>query len=189
MALASPLPAPESPRSRTVRRVTRVNGERVPLQRRAVVESAIAAERAAERRGVVKPRLELVPRRRRAAGIIAASCIVLFGLLLGAVAFQTRIAQNQLALDKTERAVRDARERYDILRRQRSQLRSPARLAVEAARLGMQPAENGEFMTVDPDVVASVAASASGLPEQASADHATSLEQFGEVKSVTEGAP
>jgi len=136
----------------------------------------------------VRPRLEVVPRRRRAMGIVVASCIVLFALLLGAVAFQTTLAQNQLALDKTERDVRDARERYDVLRRQRAQLRSPNRLAVEATALGMVPADTGQLIVLDPNAVAIVLAAASDLPANVS-DNPSSLETFGQVKAVTGDAP
>ncbi len=121
-------------------------------------------------------------------GVVVISCAVLFALLLGAVAFQTKLAQNQLALDKTERSVRDARERYDVLRRQRAQLRSPNRLALEAERLGMVPAETGELISLDPATEAVVVAAAAGLPDVVS-DKPTSLEQFSEVKKVTGDAP
>jgi len=121
-------------------------------------------------------------------GIVVASCIVLFALLLGAVAFQTTLAQNQLALDKTERDVRDARERYDVLRRQRAQLRSPNRLAVEATALGMVPADTGQLIVLDPNAVAIVLAAASDLPDNVS-DNPSSLETFGQVKAVTGDAP
>ena len=136
----------------------------------------------------VRPRLEVVPQRRRAMGIVVASCVVLFALLLGAVAFQTNLAQNQLALDKTDRAVRDARERYDVLRRQRAQLRSPDRLAVEAGALGMVPAETGELIVLDPNAAAVVLAAASNLPDDVS-NNPSSLETFSEVKAVTGDAP
>ncbi|MEO7398445.1 MAG: hypothetical protein ABIW84_07775 [Ilumatobacteraceae bacterium] len=134
-------------------------------------------------------RLRVVPPRRRVVAVAVVSCAVLFALLLGAVAFQTQLAQNQLALDTTERAVREASARYDILRRQRAQLRSPNRLAVEAARLGMTPAATGELMTIEPAVVAAVAAAASGLPEDVADDQGTSLEQFGAIKALTGDAP
>lgn len=122
-------------------------------------------------------------------GVVVIAGLLLFSMLIGAVAFQTQIARNQLALDKTDRAVTAARDRYDVLRRQRAELRSPNRLAVEATRLGMAPAQSGEFMTITPDVVASVAASASGLPASVGDQGATSLDQFGEVKAVTGDVP
>jgi len=55
--------------------------------------------------------------------------LLIFGMLIGTVAFQTQIARNQLALDKVEKEVVVARSRYDVLRRQRAELRSPNRSA------------------------------------------------------------
>lgn len=121
--------------------------------------------------------------------LVVLGALVLFAMLIGAVAFQTQIARNQLALDKTERAVTAARGRYDVLRRERAELRSPNRLAVEAKRLGMSPAQSGGFMTIDPSVVASVMASASGLPAAVGAPVQSSLDQFGNVKAVTGHVP
>src|SRR5882672_8413508 len=135
--------------------------KRAPLQRRPMTRITTPLPRSAS---AATPHLAVVPRRRRTVSLIVCACALLFSLCLGAVAFQTKLAQNQLALDKVEREVATARERYDVLRRQRAELRSPNRLAIEATRLGMKPAENGEFMTITPDVAASVAAAASGLP-------------------------
>jgi len=136
-----------------------------------------------------RPELLVVPRRRRTASIMALGCMLLFAMLLGTVALQTRIAQNQLALDKTDRAVKVARERYDLLRRARAELRSPNRLAVEADRLGMIPAEKGEFMTIDPATVAHLMATSGWLANNPSENSVSSLEQFGQVKAVAGDAP
>jgi hypothetical protein len=171
----------------TVEKVRPSDLRRQPLQRRPLNKRTTAVVRPIS--AANGPQLAVVPRRRRTVGVIVSACVVVFGLCLGAVAFQTRLAQNQLALDRTERAVKDARERYDILRRQRAELRSPNRLALEAIRLGMVPAENGEFMTVPPEVVAAVAAAASGLPNPVSETNESSFSQFSEVKSVTGDVP
>jgi len=179
------------PALRTGRR-GQVRFDKMPLQRRRVVRKAIASAslRPLETSDESStPHLSVVPRRRRAVGIIVACCFVLFALLLGAVAFQTRLAQNQLALDKTEKEVRDARTRYDILRRQRAQLLAPERLAIEAGRLGMAPAKSQEFMTVSPTAEADVMASASGLPRDVTTDHETELDQYGHVKAVAGKTP
>ncbi len=133
--------------------------------------------------------LQTAPRTRRTASIAAMCCVVLFGLLLGTVALQTRIAQNQLALDKTERDVKVARERYDVLRRARAELRSPNRLDVEATNLGMVPAEHGEFMTIAPLVVARIAASSGWLANDPAENSVSSFDQFGQVKAVAGDAP
>ena len=131
----------------------------------------------------------MVPRRRRTTSIIASCCVILFGLLLGTVAFQTRIAQNQLALDTTERAVNVARERYDSLRRARAELRSPNRLAVEARRLGMVPATSGGFMTVSAETVAAVAVKAGSLSDTDEQETVSPFDRFAEVKAVTGDTP
>lgn len=136
-----------------------------------------------------RPRLGVVPRRRRTTSIIASCCVVLFGLLLGTVAFQTRIAQNQLALDTIERSANLARERYDSLRRARAELRSPNRLAVEARRLGMVPATSGGFMTVSAETVAAVAVHAESLSDSDEQTTASPFDRFAEVKAVTGEAP
>ncbi|MEI7618153.1 MAG: hypothetical protein WCK14_05980 [Actinomycetota bacterium] len=136
-----------------------------------------------------RPELQVVPRRRRTASIMALGCMLLFAMLLGTVALQTRIAQNQLALDKTDHAVKVARERYDLLRRARAELRSPNRLAVEANRLGMVPADKGEFMTISPATVAHLMATSGWLANNPAQNSVSSLEQFGEVKAVAGGAP
>ena len=183
MAAIAPLPrrAPDEGL-----RVRAGDMRRAPLQRRPMGRSTTVGPRTVT---TVRPHLEVVPRRRRAMGFVVVGGLLLFAMFIGAVAFQTQIARNQLSLDKTERAVSAARDRYDVLRRQRAELRSPNRLAVEAERLGMSPAQNGEFMTVTPDVMASVLASASGLAAAVGDQGATSLDQFGEVKAVTGGVP
>jgi hypothetical protein len=190
MAAVAPLRETDD-RSHKIEKIRPSDLRRKPLQRRPlnkrttpIVRPAVGATDGSER-----PHLEVVPHRRRAVSIVVLSCVVLFSLCLGAVAFQTHLAQNQLALDRTERAVKQARERYDILRRQRAELRSPNRLAVEASRLGMVPADNGEFMTVPPEVVAAVAAAASGLPNTVSDTSESSFDQFAGVKSVTGDVP
>ena len=167
------------------RKVRASDLRRAPLERRPMARRTTPFDRAA---ASSRPHLEVVPQRRRAVGLIVVACFLLFSLCLGAVAFQTELAQNQLALDKTERAVRTARERYDVLRRQRAELRSPTRLSLEATRLGMQSAQKGDFMTIAPDLAASVAANASGLPNTV-AEQSSEFDQFSEVKKVTGDTP
>ncbi|MCU1393015.1 MAG: hypothetical protein JWM34_1443 [Ilumatobacteraceae bacterium] len=185
--MAAVVPLPQSDPERGLR-ARPSDFRRAPLQRRPMPRSTIAPSRAAEM--PAPPKLEVVaPRRRRTVSVVVLGGLVLFAMLIGAVAFQTQIARNQLALDKTEKAVTAARDRYDVLRRQRAELRSPDRLAVEAKRLGMSPADTGEFMTVDPQLVASVMASASALPPAVGAPVESSLDQFGDVKAVTGDVP
>ena len=74
-----------------------------------------------------KPQLSLVPRRRRTARLIALVCAPVFALMLGAAAFQTQLASRQLRLDAADREIRDAYNLYDVMRRERAELRSPGR--------------------------------------------------------------
>ncbi|MEI8240951.1 MAG: hypothetical protein WCI22_16170, partial [Actinomycetota bacterium] len=103
-----------------------------------------------------KPKLTLVPRRRRTARLVAAGSAVVFGLMIGAAAFQTQVARRQVRLDTMDGQIRDARTQYDVLRRTRAELRSPGRLAMEATSLGMEPATQTQFITLDPKVLAEV---------------------------------
>ncbi len=134
-------------------------------------------------------RLMVVPRRRRTARLIAVASTLLFGLMLAAAAFQTQLAERQVHIDTLDRRIRAAHEEYDTLRRERAELRSPGRLAVEAAALGMVPASQTQFVTVDPSAVAEV--QRTGVPE-GDGNGPTIEEEFGEyaaTKAAAGGAP
>lgn len=135
------------------------------------------------------PQLVVVPRQRRTARLIAASCTVVFGLMLGAAAFQTQLARRQLTMDTLDRDIRDAHESYDVLRRERAELRSPGRLSQEAVTLGMVPATQTEFVQLDPDVVAVVQRSGADASRDANASIDEEFEQYADVKAEAGGAP
>ncbi len=134
-------------------------------------------------------RVVAAPRRSRAVGVVAIISVFIFALLLGATAFQTQIARNQMHIDQTQQQVREARERYDNLRRQRAELRSPNRLAVEAAALGMVAAESGEFLAIDAATSARVAVLAGDLPVESASAEVDAFAQFIEIKAVTGETP
>jgi len=164
--------------------------QRAPLQRRPIVRANTTARApGAHTTSIPRVHLTVAPRRRRAMPLVVVCGLLLFGMLIGTVAFQTQIARNQLALDKVEKEVAAARDRYDVLRRQRAELRSPDRLAVEARQMGMSPAGSSEFMTITPEEVAVVAAAASALPPDVGDSAPSSLDQFGEVKGLTGDVP
>src|SRR5688500_10080981 len=64
----------------------------------------------------VRPSLTVVPRRRRAARLLAFLCVVIVASMLGAAAFQTLLAKRQLELDRLDQEIAAARENYDVLR-------------------------------------------------------------------------
>ncbi|HQZ35029.1 MAG TPA: hypothetical protein PK020_11425 [Ilumatobacteraceae bacterium] len=136
-----------------------------------------------------RPQLAVVPRQRRTARLIAAGCAVVFGLMLGAAAFQTQLARRQLTLDTQDRDIRTAHETYDVLRRERAELRSPGRLSEEAVKLGMVPATQTKFVQLDADVVADVQRSGADASHDSAASIDEEFQQYANVKAEAGGTP
>jgi len=111
--------------------------------------------------------------------------------LLGAAVFHTQLAERQLRLDRLDRQVSAERERFDELRYERAELRSPVRLADAASALGMYRGEVSTFVAVTPEAVARQLAAAGAIGDNAVQIliHTDPLDQFRAVKSVTEGEP
>lgn len=108
-----------------------------------------------------RPTLTVVPRRRAARSIIGVWVLAVL-LMGGAAAFQTQLARRQVTLDILDSQIRAAHDTYDVLRRERAELRSPGRLVEQAALLGMRPADRTEFISIAPEVIAEV--QRSGVP-------------------------
>lgn len=162
----------------------------VPLIRD--VEARPPRRVAARRARASRPSLKIVERRRRWPAVLAATAwTVVFLGLLGAAVFHTQLAERQLRIDRLERAVATERERFDELRHQRAELRSPVRLAAAAGALGMRRGDATEFLDVGPELLARQIAAAGVIDERAvqiTIDN-DPLDQFRAVKSVTELAP
>jgi hypothetical protein len=137
-------------------------------------------------------KLELVERRRRWPAFFAALAWTLVFLgLLGAAVFHTQLAQRQLHIDRLERSVATERSRFDELRYERAELRSPVRLAAAATALGMQRGDATQFVDVTPQMLAAQIATA-GVVDDRTVQITTDtdpLDQFRAVKSVTERLP
>ncbi|MGB0114731.1 MAG: hypothetical protein WBP59_16045 [Ilumatobacteraceae bacterium] len=139
-----------------------------------------------------RPPLKVVERRRRWPAVIAGTVWALVFLgLLGAAVFHTQLAGRQLRIDRLDRAVTAERERFDELRYQRAELRSPVRLAAAAGELGMHRGQASTFVSVDPLAVARQLAAAGPIDDQVVEIiiHTDPLDQFRAVKEVTEVAP
>ena len=138
------------------------------------------------------PALTVVPRRRRwPAVLVGLTWSLIFLGLLGAAVFHTQLAGRQLELDRLDRQVTAERERFDVLRYERAELRSPVRLAAEASALGMRRGRASTFVSVTPDAVARQLAAAGPIGDNAVriVMHTDPLDQFRAVKSVTEATP
>lgn len=133
--------------------------------------------------------LRVVPRQRRTARTVSLIAATVFVLMAGAAAFQTRLAQRQLQIDQLDRDVRAATDQYDLLRRERAELRSPGRLTVEAAALGMTPGNDSEFVALSPDTVAAVLASAGYQVDEPAIAALSEVERLALVKQIIAGQP
>lgn len=143
------------------------------------------------------PRAATTPRRdlrvvsggRRALRFGVVLGLALFGLMFAVTAFQTRLAENQLKVDETERQIAEQRKLYDELRMESAMLRSPQRLTEEAAALGMVPGRPVTFMDVDPAIVAAVAVATADLDDAQALAAPGPFDDYAEVKAGVDGAP
>ena len=155
----------------------------VPLRREAPLHRSTTA---------IAPALKVLQHRRRWPAVFAglAWALVFFGLM-GAAVFHTQLAERQLRLDGLDRKVAVERERFDELRYQRAELRSPVRLASAASELGMHRGNASTFVAVTPEAVARQLAAAGPIGDEAVriVIHTDPLDQFRAVKSVAGGQP
>lgn len=136
-----------------------------------------------------RPQLEVVAPKRHTASAVVVGGALLFLVMVGALAFQTQVARNQLRLDRIDNDIRVAHEQYDALRRERAELRSPGRLKMVAESLGMVAAAQSEFGSISPEVIADVQRSgaAGGAPAANTVDRGFAA--YAAVKAQAGGAP
>ncbi len=128
-----------------------------------------------------------MPRRRAAVNAALLLLVVVVALMLAAVVLHTRLTERQLEIDRREQEVTEARERFDVLRAQRAELRAPTRLALASTEQGMIVASNTEFVDADGRTLAEVIAAAGTIDELTDAvDPADPLDQIRRVKAATE---
>lgn len=139
-----------------------------------------------------RPSLVVVERQRRWPAVLAgAAWAAVFAGLLGAAVFHTQLAERQLRIDRLDRSVAAERERFDDLRYQRAELRSPVRLAESALALGMHRGDASTFVSVAPEALARQLATAGPIDDRVVqiVIHTDPLDQFRAVKEVTEATP
>lgn len=141
------------------------------------------------------PNMGVVAGRRRYTWIAVSATMLLMLLMVGAVLVHTTVAERQLRIDAIEREVRDQADDFEVLRAERAELRSPARLASAADKLGMVPAVENSYATVDPVLYARMIAQSGIVPDGTSGNDLglavdmDPLEQYELVKSVGADLP
>ncbi len=140
-----------------------------------------------------RPALLVVPShvRRRRAGVAAVLGVTaVFALMLGLVAFQAKIAQDQLRLDRMERDLDEAGDQFQQLRLKVAQLEAPERVVAEARRLGLvRPGpDQVTYLSPGPAVVAEVAA-AGGVLADTGPSGTANAEDWSSMKPLLRAAP
>jgi len=148
-----------------------------------------AAPAATEKR---RPDLRVVPRaRRRRAGLLAGLiCLLTFGIMFGLVAFQAKIAADQLRLDRVEQQRSEAQATYERLRLAVAQLESPQTVIAAAEAKGMVVPDQVTYVTPSmADVLAvAMAEGRSPAPPEGSKSGDTSS-GWAAVKPIVGGTP
>ncbi|MDA0300035.1 MAG: hypothetical protein O3B40_06335 [Actinobacteria bacterium] len=145
---------------------------------------AIALRKPVHRSTVSRPpALRVVEIRRRMTRLVVfTATVVAVGLGMLAV-IHTQIASRQTVIDQLDRAVAEQNDRFDTLRAVRAELRAPVRLDQRARELGMAPAVDSSFLSVDPLVLAMAMAATSGGDSVSDVpDYLGPLDQFRMVK-------
>jgi cell division protein FtsL len=137
--------------------------------------------------------LVVVPRyvRRRRAGVaVALGLFAVFALMLGLVAFQAKIAQDQLNLDHADRDLQQAEATYSQLRLQVASLEAPDRVIAEAKKLGLvRPAPTDmTYLTAPPAIVGEVLA-AGGIPQDPGPSGTADAQDWSAMKPLLRGGP
>ena len=96
--------------------------------------------------------------------ILAPALVVVFLAMLGVTTFQTRMAQDQVELDRLELKVDKAEALHQVLARQQAELRSPVRLGRAAGTMHLAPTDAVGFIEVDPQTLTKVLSTSGRLP-------------------------
>ena len=142
---------------------------------------AIALRKPVNRSTVSRPpALRVVEIRRHMTRLVVfTATVVAAGLGMLAV-IHTQIASRQTVIDQLDRAIAEQNDRFDTLRAVRAELRAPVRLDQRARELGMAPAVDSSFLSVDPLVLAMAMAATSGGDSVSDVpDYLGPLDQFG----------
>ena len=145
---------------------------------------AIALRKPVNRSTVSRPpALRVVEIRRHMTRLVVfTATVVAAGLGMLAV-IHTQIASRQTVIDQLDRAIAEQNDRFDTLRAVRAELRAPVRLDQRARELGMAPAVDSSFLSVDPLVLAMAMAATSGGDSVSDVpDYLGPLDQFRMVK-------
>ncbi len=106
----------------------------------------------------VRPPLRVVPPRKRAIRVGTVVFSALFLTLLCITVFQVQLAERQIGVERINREIEIARDRFDTLRKENARLSSPDVISAEAKQLGMSQGTPQKAVATDADAVAEATA-------------------------------
>lgn len=93
-----------------------------------------------------RPALRLVSRRRPQRSALVPAAVVVLLAVFGVAALQAYVGQEGLRVARLERELREAEERFALLRQELAERSSPDRLSEAASELGLVPAGEPTFL-------------------------------------------
>ncbi len=160
-------------------------------------DASPSPRRAAPPPASTPPPLRVVPRpvsrraRRRRVGLAAIVGVgAVFLLMLGLVAFQAEIAADQLRLDRLQKQLGEAQDRYGQLRLQVAELESPEHVAAAAGQLGLvqRSPDQVTYLKPTPAVVGAVTA-ADGPPTTSGPSGDAGAQDWSKIKPLLKDSP
>jgi len=151
--------------------------------------SSVQAKEAPRKKAAQRPNLVVVRQQRRRVNRSAVILASLVAMMFAVVSLRIYMAQQQVKLDQLNQDVTKARQYFDQLRAERSNLQSPSVLMEQAKVLGMEPAVKTKIIAVSPEVAAVVAATVGKIDEDFLGPSQSPLVRFGEVKSQVGRTP
>jgi cell division protein FtsL len=94
-----------------------------------------------------RPKVGQAVRRRRTGAVLGVAMVVVFGSLLASAMFHGMLVSGQSDLDRIDAQIQEERTALAQEKLELANLQSPARIAEEAARLGMVPSEQQHWVT------------------------------------------
>lgn len=138
---------------------------------------------------VSRPKLTLVANEDRKYLRTFIVLAALIGSMFMVVTLRTKLADQQMKIDKLNYDISRARQHFDQLRADRARLQSPEQLIAQARVMGMVPSLGVKVISVPPSVAAEVAATVGKVDADVVAPAQTPLDEFGHYKANVASTP
>ena len=136
-----------------------------------------------------RPKLTLVANEQKRYFRAFVLVATLIGAMFMVVTLRTKLADQQMKIDKLNYDISRARQHFDQLRADRARLQSPEQLIAQARVMGMVPSRGVKVVSVPAAVAAEVAATVGKVDADVVAPVQTPLDEFGHYKAKVASTP